>query len=71
MALSVISSTSCVNNSLKVSVTGFHFISPLPRVVLAEELHPHDSEDEDDDAEDEGQVGEGTHSVHHDCQDVI
>ena len=31
----------------------------------------HHGEDEDDDAEDEGQVGESPHSVHHDRQDVV
>ena len=42
-----------------------------PDVILAEELHAHHGEDEDDDAEDEGQVGESPHSVHHDRQDVV
>ena len=48
----------------------FHSSLP-PDVVLAKELHAHHSEDEDDDAEDEGEVGEGTHRVHHDGQDVV
>ena len=38
---------------------------------LPEELHAHDGEDEDDNTQDEGQVGEGPHSVHHDRQDVV
>ena len=42
-----------------------------PDVILAEELHAHHGEDEDDDAEDEGQVGERPHRVHHDRQDVV
>ena len=35
-------------------------------IILAEQLHAHHSEDEDNDAEYKGQVGQGTHSVHHD-----
>ena len=52
-----------------------HLARPLladkVEVVLAEELHAHDGEDEDDDAEDEGQVGQGPHRVGHDCQNVV
>ena len=40
-------------------------------VRLAKQLHSHHSEDEDDDAEDKGQVGEGAHGGLHDGQDVI
>ena len=40
-------------------------------VVFAKELHAHHSKDEDDNAKDEGQVGQGAHRVGHDCQDVI
>ena len=40
-------------------------------VVFAEELHSHDGEDEDDDAEDEGEVGESADGVHHDGEDVV
>ena len=47
------------------------FDSFSPDIVLAKELHAHHSEDEDDDAEDEGQVGESAHRVHHDRQDVV
>lgn len=38
---------------------------------LAKELHAHDGKDEDDDAEDKGEVGEGAHRVHHDGQNVV
>ena len=40
-------------------------------VVFAKKLHTHHSEYEDNDTEDEGQVGQGSHSVHHDGQNVI
>ena len=40
-------------------------------VVLAEQLHAHHSKDEDDDTENKRQVGQGSHGVHHDGQDVI
>ncbi len=41
------------------------------KVVGAEELHAHDGKDEDDDAQHEGQVGQGTDGVGHDGQDVV
>ena len=40
-------------------------------VGFTKELHPHHSEDEDDDTEDEGEIGERSNSVLHDGQDVI
>ena len=40
-------------------------------VVLAKELHAHHSEDENDNTEDEGQVGQRAHRVGHDRQDVV
>ena len=40
-------------------------------VVTPVELHAHHSEDEDDDDKHKGQVGEGTHSLAHDGQDVV
>lgn len=46
-------------------------VAHLVEVVLAEELHAHDGEDEDDDAQDEGQVGQGADRVGHDGQDVV
>lgn len=38
----------------------------LVRVVLAEELHTHHGEDEDDDTQDEGQVTQGPYRSTHD-----
>jgi hypothetical protein len=35
-------------------------------IVFAEELHAHDGEDEDDDAQDEGQVTQSAHRFAHD-----
>ena len=46
-------------------------VADVALVVLAEQLHTHHSEDEYNDTEDEGQVGQGSHCVHHDCQDVV
>ena len=46
-------------------------VADLVEVVLSEELHAHDGEDEDDDAEDEGQVGERSDRVCHDGEDVV
>ena len=40
-------------------------------VVGAEELHPHDGEDEDDDAEDKGQVTKSTDSFPHDGDEKV
>ena len=50
--------------------------TPIPQadvalVVLPEQLHPHHGEDEDDDAQDECEVRESSHSVHHDGENVI
>ena len=53
---------------------GSHAAVPLAHLLcvgLAEQLHPHHGEDEDDDAEHEDQVGDGGHSGLHDAQDVI
>ena len=56
-------------------VPSWQFAVPLladfVSVVLAEELHAHHSKNEYDDAQDEGQVGQGAHRIGHDCQDVI
>lgn len=38
----------------------------LTGVVLAKELHAHDGKDENDDAQDKGQVTQGTHGFTHD-----
>ena len=46
-------------------------LAHVGRVVLAEELHAHDGEDEDDDAEDEGEVPEGAHRLAHDGNQEI
>ncbi len=40
--------------------------SSLTDIALAKELHSHHSKDEDDDAEDEGEVAEGAHRLAHD-----
>ena len=52
-----------------------HFASPtrthIVRIVRTEQLHAHDSKDEDDDAQHEGQVGQGTDGVSHNGQDVV
>ena len=40
-------------------------------VILAKKLHAHHSEDEYDNAEDEGEVGQSAHCIGHDCQNVI
>ena len=40
-------------------------------VVLPEQLHPHHGEDEDDDAQHKGEVGESADGVHHDGEDVV
>ena len=46
-------------------------LAHLLRVGLAEQLHTHHGEDEDDDAEHEDQVGDGGHRGLHDTQNVI
>ena len=46
-------------------------VADLVEVVLSEKLHAHDGENEDDDAQDERQVGEGADRVGHDCEDVV
>ena len=43
-----------------------HAFYYLTWVTFPEELHPHDSEDEDDDTEDESQVTKSTDSFPHD-----
>ena len=52
-----------------------HFAGPLVahlvKVVFPEELHAHDGKDEDDDAEDECEVGQGSDRVGHDCENVV
>ena len=40
-------------------------------IVFAKKLHAHHSENENDNTKDEGQVGQRSYSVSHDCQDVI
>ena len=40
-------------------------------VGVAEQLHPHHGEYEDDDDQDEGQVGEGPECSLHDAQDIV
>ena len=50
--------------------------TPVPQthvrlVILPEQLHAHHGEDEDDDAQHKGQVGQRAHGVHHDGQDVV
>ena len=40
-------------------------------VTFPEELHPHDGEDEDDDAEDESQVTKSTDSFPHDGDEKV
>ena len=42
-----------------------------PDVILAEELHAHHGEDEDDDAEDESQVTKSTDSFPHDGDEKV
>ena len=34
-------------------------------------MHAHHSEDEDNNAKDEGQIGQGADGIGHDCQDVV
>ena len=34
-------------------------------------MHPHDGEDEDDDAEDEGQIPQGAHGFAHDGDEKV
>lgn len=43
----------------------------LTGVVLAKELHAHDGKDENDDAQDEGQITQGTHSFTHDGDEQV
>jgi hypothetical protein len=45
--------------------------SVLTDVALAEQLHAHDGEDEDDDAENEGQVAEGADGLAHDGDEQV
>ena len=40
-------------------------------VVLAEELHAHNSKDEDDDAEDQGEVAQGSDGFAHDGYEQV
>ena len=46
-------------------------VTNIALVVLAKQLHPHHGKDEDDDAEDKGQVGQCSHCVHHNGQYVV
>ena len=46
-------------------------VTHVAHVVLAKQLHTHHSKDEDDDAQHEGQVGQGPHCVHHDGEDIV
>ena len=53
---------------------GSHAAVPLAHLLcvgLAEQLHPHHGEDEDDDAQNECEVRERANGVHHDGEDVI
>ena len=49
----------------------FPFFTDFVGVVFAKELHAHHSEDEDNNAKDEGQIGQGADGIGHDCQDVV
>ena len=46
-------------------------VAHVALVVLPEQLHSHHSEDEDDDTKHEGQVGQGSHGVHHDGENIV
>ena len=43
----------------------------LTDIAFSEELHPHDGKDEDDDAEDEGQVAQRPHRFAHDGDEEV
>ena len=42
-----------------------------PVVIIAEQLHPHDGENEDDDGEDEAEVAEGSHRSTDDTDEQV
>ena len=49
----------------------YFFISFLTDIALSKELHSHHSKDEDDDAEDEGEVSQGPHCLAHDGDEQV